>query len=381
MTSNNPFNEKVLDGALPLADRVQEMDRVMQCLGGRAQRLLLTGRRRMGKSAILRRAAHMHKQGGELVVLADFSVAASAFDFSQHLLEAASALFQRSWADGLQDFIRRLTVKVELSVDETTGHPKLGFAPALKARTPAESGLLLVNILSSLNDQAAKRQVQLGMIIDEFQEIARFGDRLEWQLRSAAQDHHNINYVLSGSNLHLIQRMTGSNGAFYRMLDRVQVEPVPEDDMTQWIAGRVQAAGIPKVSPQFAPLIVKTASPRTSDIIMLARRSFDMAAQVGEALPDAVVAAGDLIVMENEHFYLDIWNGLSSRQREVLRYLAVNPGTVTSTQALDRIGLRSSGTVVNALRPLQARDWVEKLRRGTYEVADPFLKAWLRKHA
>ena len=74
---------------------------------------------------------------------------------------------------------------------------------------------------------AGDRAITLGIVLDEFQEISRFGgESAEWHLRGIIQHHQHVSYVLAGSQAHIIERMLDQGRAFYGLADHLQFGPI-----------------------------------------------------------------------------------------------------------------------------------------------------------
>ena len=152
----------------------------------------------------------------------------------------------------------------------------LSTSLSLEQRTAPidEQRQTLARVLDGLEAVAATRKRPLGIIIDEFQEIYRFGGTdAEWHLRATIQHHQHLSYVLAGSREHLIRQMLGKNRAFYQLFERLAFGPIDAAHMATWIDARMRAHG---VRPQgIGARIVTVAGPRTRDIVELARLCFD----------------------------------------------------------------------------------------------------------
>ena len=71
--------------------------------------------------------------------------------------------------------------------------------------------------LDAIDALAASRKQHMGVILDEFQEIHRFGgETAEAHLRGIIQHHRNVSYVLAGTEQRLIQSMIGEARPVYK---------------------------------------------------------------------------------------------------------------------------------------------------------------------
>jgi hypothetical protein len=171
--------------------------------------------------------------------------------------------------------------------------------------------------------------------------------------------------------------MQQKNRAFYRLADRLEMGPIEAGHLERWIEERIRAAGM-EVEAGVAELILRAAGPRTQDVVMLARKSFDRSRADGRVEIETVRSAFLEQVAEEEDLARLLWNGLTARQQNLLRALAAGEPRLTSQQTLRRYGLGSSGNVSPTLR-----GWVETgLLTETdaapgYAFDSPFFRGWV----
>jgi len=239
-----------------------------------------------------------------------------------------------------------------------------------------------------LNDAATERHVTLGVALDEFQEIHKFGGKTaEWELRATIQHHTHIGYVLAGSREHMIHRMIVSDGALYKMVDKLPFGPIDPAHLAQWIDSRINDAGIKNKAS--GALIVHLAGPRTRDIIQLARKCYDLSVAEGCVTSDIVMQAFDEIVSEEHDLLYACWHTLTAHQQNVLRAVAINLKGLTTQEILARFSLGQSGTVTNTVNALIKAGYLIRKDAYTgqrvsgpvgYAFDNPFFKAWVVQH-
>jgi hypothetical protein len=153
---------------------------------------------------------------------------------TNRLLAAAVRSVGRTWKDLASLFVERLRISVGLRPDPATGLAIPTLDASQRSRDPNAQRETLGSALDMLDALAAERNVRLGIILDEFQEIHRLdGKTAEWHLRGVIERHAHLTYLLSGSRTALIQRMESDPGrAFYKLLDVLRLGPM-EDDLTK----------------------------------------------------------------------------------------------------------------------------------------------------
>lgn len=375
----NPFRIGGVVSDAFFTNRADELRRIEKALLSPGDKLLVFGPRRMGKSSTLDRAiANVSARKG-VAFRADLSGATTVTDIANRILQAASRAMGRRWQDVLAGFLKTLTLKVNLSLDPATGLalPSL----SLEGRTDAleEQRASLARVLDSIDQLAAQRKARVGIVLDEFQTISRFGgEGAEWHLRGIIERHQHVAYVGAGSELSLLAAMKGEGRAFYKLFREMHLGPIDPDHMARWIDERLSSAGVPPHG--IGEHVVATAGPRTRDIVELARTVYDVAAPVGHVgdstLDDALQ---ELLDTYGESFRRQ-WEDLPPSQQNVLRAVATGEPQLYGRPSLMRFGVRSSAEAAQAVEWLAKR---EILTRDGKAVGfdNPFFQAWVAEYA
>ena len=191
---------------------------------------MVYGRRRMGKTSALAQAIARHQKNGGAAFLADLSTASTLVDVANRILEASTRVLGRRWKDVVNDFVARMGVTMTLTPDPATGAILPSLDWSLRAAPIEQQRKSLAATLDAIEALAVARKTNIGVVLDEFQEIRRFGgDSAEWQLRGVIQHHRHVSYVLAGSEAHLIQGMLAKGRAFFGMADPLEFGPMDPD--------------------------------------------------------------------------------------------------------------------------------------------------------
>lgn len=378
--AHNPFRIGGIVTGAYFTDRAGELRRIMGVLREPQGKLLVTGPRRMGKTSTLARAVERLTRDGEAALLADLSTATTTVDLANRVLAAATASLGRRWKDVVAELVGRIQLEVTLNPYGGTG----GTLPSLSLRYRTapmeEQNATLGQVLDAIDDLAGKRGVTVGVVLDEFQEIARVdgGEAAEWHLRGVMQRHLHLAYVLAGSRESLIREITGRGRAFYKMFERLPFGPIDGGHLERWIDHRMLRAGVSAAG--IGALIVRLARPRTQDIVHLARTCFSLAAPRRAACPADVEEAFRRIVWEESDSIRSHWDRLPASQQNVLRAVAAGETMLHGRSVGDRFGLKSSAEVSQALDRLVELDLLVKQGRR-YNFDSPFVRGWAIVHA
>lgn len=384
----NPFRIHGVVTGDYFTDRDDELKRLVRALTEPGSKLLVYSPRRMGKTSAVMNAVDMINKNGGYAFLADLSTASTAIDMGNRILAASSKIIGKKWKNFITDVVSRLNVTVSLTPDSATGIPLPSIDINLRNDEIGKQRQTLSGILDAINATAKERKITVGIALDEFQEIHKFGgETAEWDLRASIQQHGNIGYVLFGSREHLIQRMIDSKGALYKMVDKLPFGAINPRHMAAWIDNRMAEAGIK--AQGLGDCIVQLAGNRTRDIVQVARRCYDRTAVRGQAtIEDAEHAFEDIIAEEHDLLY-ECWLSLTAYQQNILRAVAAGEKGLTTRETLAKFTLGSSGTATNTVnsliksRHLIRQDPYTRKKVSTptgYDFDSPFFKGWVIRH-
>jgi len=375
----NPFRIHGVVSGRFFTDRSEELDRLLRTLREPAAKLIVYGPRRMGKTSALVQAIARHEDAGGVAFLADLSTASTVVDIANRILEAAGHALGRRWRDSISDFVERLGLRLTLTPDPGTGLILPSLDVQLRAAPLEEQRASLARTLDAIEELARVRQVPIGIVLDEFQEIQRFGgESAEWHLRGIIQHHQQVSYVLAGSQAHIIERMLDQGRAFYGLADHLQFGPIDPDHLAAWIDDRMTGAGVRAAGVGAA--IVAAAGPRTRDIVQVARQCFDNGQATGHADASAVPPAFDDVVAQQEPLLQSLWQGLTGQQQNVLRAVAEDQDGLTTRASLTRFGLTSSGSATNAASAMvEAGVLLKASSPSGYGFENPFFRRWVQR--
>lgn len=373
----NPFRASGTVDNEFFTDRSTEMRRIRTALTQPASKLLVYGHRRMGKSSAIQRAVRRIGRAGGYALVADLSTSSTVADMANRLLEAATKALGRTWREAATELARRVGATLKLTPDPASGLVLPSFEIGLRRANIEEQRESLGRVLDAINDMALARDLTVGVALDEFQEIAKFGgEDAEWHLRGVIQHHQHASYILAGSKPHLIRRMLDKERAFYDMLDVLHFGPMDPAHLTRWIEHRMANAGVQATGT--GERIVTVAGPRTRDIVQLALRTYDITARAGVAHPIDVDAAFRELVDDRDDLARTFWGGLTPNQQNVLRAVAVQPTGLTTSDTIERFGLTNSSAVTQALAVFVDDGRLVRNEAGVdYRFDSPFLRGWV----
>ena len=331
----------------------------------------------MGKTSAMLVASQAAERDGVHVLRADLSTASSTSDVTNRLLAAAVRSVGRTLKDLASVFVERLRISLSLRPDPVTGIALPTLDASLRTRSADAQRETLASTLDTMDDLAAERDIRIGIILDEFQEIHRLGgETAEWHLRGVLERHTHVSYVLAGSRTALIHRMVSEPGrAFYKLLDVLHFGPMEDEHFARWIDERMDASGRP--ARGLGSRCLDVAGPRTRDVVQLARACWRRWSGADD-LEGLVDAAFRDVVADEQVIARTLWDGLTPHQQDVLRAVAGSQVGLTSRETLERFALPASGTVSNTAATLVADDLLVKVKLAPgYDFQSPFFRGWV----
>jgi len=356
----NPFFYESPSDPASFTDRKEERERLSRMFEEHGRRILLYGRRRMGKTSLIKNCV----PAKSLLIYVDVSVAAS-------MEELAKQLIHRSPRPDDAFLARALKIAAKHFKQVTLGAGGISIAGELSDQTGPEN---LGQALNALNELAADRDEVWTICLDEFQEIQKLGgEKVDWKLRATIQEHRNLNYAFTGSDFRIVQWMTHPNSPFFKQLELMELGPITPALMGAWIDERARQGG----SEGFihGREIVETAGPCTGDIVRLAKTVFFMTTQEMSA---GVVEKAMEEISNREHngVFVGIWRELTVTQRLVLRAIA-NGDPPTASKTLRKQGIKAASSAHSAMVALVDRQILWQPSTGSQAFENPFLKRWV----
>lgn len=360
-------------------DRAAELTRISRAMMEPQSKLLVIGPRRMGKtSAIDAAIANVRRKLGKAISV-DLSTATHAADVASRLLQAVSSELGQTWPDVLTGLIKGLSVGVTLAADSDTGGVRVSLDARQRDQPPEAQRETLGEVLDAIETLAAAKRKTIGIVLDEFQEIHRFGGTdAEWHLRGAIQRHKHLSYVLAGSKEAMIRDMTGPDRAFYKLFETLHFGPIDSEHMARWIEERVKATGL-AADPAATRLILAAAEPRTRDVVQLARASFEVAGESGHLGPAEVALGFKRVIAEEGPQIQAEWGRLTALQQNILRAIAMGERRLTASETRRSYALASSSSVLAALEGPLRKDLIVATDDG-YLFDSPFTRGWVILH-
>lgn len=367
------FGETALDNNF--IDRTKETARLTANMENGINTILVSPRR-WGKSSLVEKVARLiNKNSKDIkVVLMDAFLCRDDLEFlktfSTEVIKQTSTRWEE-WANNVKQFLSGLGPKISFGTD-----PVSDFSIALDY---SDKELTMKEVLNLPQKIAQKHKCHIVVCIDEFQQIAEFGDSLNFQkkLRSYWQHQDSVSYCLYGSKKHILTKMFSKQSMpFYKFGDMVFLKKIDTTYWIDYIIRQFKSSG--KQCPEeFAARICETVENHSSYVQQLAwlvwlntdsvvdENSFD------EGLKDLLQQSSALF-----YRYLD---SLTQYQINFLNALSDGVNSeFTKTATLTKYNLGTAANIKRIKDALEDKELID-IDETAVSFNDPVFKLWFRK--
>ena len=368
----NPFLVYGYEGPHYFCDREQETRKLVSALEN-GRNVTLAAPRRIGKTGLIHNVFHQVRNSGDdiICIYVDIFPTRCLADFV-HLL--GKAVFEAVQSQGERLLSKVMTLlgscRPAISIDPLTGSPNfsIDIAPSMEEKT-----------LSDIFDCLEKSDTPVYIAIDEFQQVAYYPESgTEAMLRSRIQFMHNVHFIFSGSQQHLIYEMfLSAKRPFYNSTQIMTLTTIPLESYYKFAESLFAEGGRTIDMSQFK-FIYESFEGHTWYVQTILNRLYESGGDVTER--EQVTDAIRTIVRENTMVYQNTIAMLPDKQLQVLKALAKEGKTATPNKGsfIQKYSLKAASSVSSALTSLVDKELVYRSQEG-YSVYDRFMEIWLRE--
>ncbi|MDO4160526.1 MAG: ATP-binding protein [Prevotellaceae bacterium] len=370
---NKPFIFGVATSGDNFTDRVKETERLVSNFRHGINTVLISPRR-WGKTSLVKKACDLAQSEDLKVVYMDIFSCRNDKDFynafAKAVLKQTSSKFDE-WIENARLFLSRIAPKISFSPD-----PTMDFSISFDLNPKNDD---IDEILQLPEKIAHKKNYNIVVCIDEFQQIGEFNDSKTFQkkLRSIWQLQNNVSYCLFGSKKHLMNELFEKRSLpFYKFGDAIYLPKIGTDDWVNYICNRFEATG-KNISKELSEKICKTVDNHSSYVQQLAWLVWIHTK--GTVTEQNYEDACKDIIDQNTPLFEKQTENLTTYQMNFLR--AVINGVhkeFTTQNIIQKYELVSSSNVSTIKRALIKKELIDT-DKGLVFIADPILEIWLKK--
>lgn len=370
---NKPFIFGVAASGDNFTDREKETERLLLNFRHGVNTVLISPRR-WGKTSLVRKVCRLAQSDNLKVVYLDIFSCRSDKDFYDAF--AAAVLKQTSskldeWLENAKLFLPRISPRISMGTD-----PMTDFSISLEMNPKSDD---VDEILQLPERIARKKDCNIVVCIDEFQQIAEFKDSKIFQkrLRTVWQLQKSVSYCLFGSKKHLMNELFEKKSLpFYKFGDAVYLPKIGTSDWVDYICGRFEVTG-KRISRELARRICQIVDNHSSYVQQLAWLVWIRTD--GTATEQDFEAAYQDIIDQNTPLFEKQTESLTTYQMNFLRAVIDGVHSEFATQeVLQKYQLGSSANVSTVKRALVKKELIEVEKRQVV-IPDPVMKVWLQK--
>lgn len=373
MEDFNPFILKNYINPTYFCDRNSELTKLIQRFDNQ-RNTTLASNRRMGKTGLIYHLFYHLTERNQAIkcLYIDLYASQDLANFIRLLSkEIAIKLYKKPniIVSSFKNMFKSMAPVV--TFDTQSGMPQIEF----NFRNEEEKRQSLEDIFHYLKNQ----DVKIVIAFDEFQQIATYPEQnVEALLRTLTQNLHNVNFIFSGSQKHLlIQMFASAQRPFYQTTDFMYLNTIPAPDYKAFISQKM-LEGKKHIPEDTLDYILQFTRIHTYYVQSVCNRLYHYPKkELRKEYAQEVTAA---ILEENEDFYYSIRNLLPDYQWRLLQALAKEQGAdkLNSKDFIHTHHLNTQGTVQRALAALLSKDMIFE-EEGKYYVQDVFLSRWLER--
>ena len=366
----NPFLITGYESPEYFCDRVTETKDLLETLRN-GRNVTLTSPRRMGKSALIKHAYYLLRQQDSSIttIYIDLYPTECLFDFVKAFASAVLGQLDSNPVKVLKKAASLFKgLRPYLSADAVTGQPKIGldFVPGAEEHT-------LEQVISYL--KTSGKTVHIAF--DEFQQIRYYPEQnVEALLRSHIQDLHNVHFIFSGSQAHMLEEMFHSpKRPFYQSTSEKTIgviNPQRYFDFAYTFFNK-QGRQLPK---EVFDLIFERYEGYTGNVQTVLNHLYSKASRPIDA--DLAEECIRDILWENEPYYMYLLRAYPKGQGKLIKAIAKEQKVkeITSGAFIAKYGLAATSSVKSALSRLLDDEIVYRSEDG-YFIYDRFFGEWL----
>ena len=367
---NNPFLISGYESPKYFCDRNRETADILETLRN-GRNITLTSPRRLGKTGLIRHVHHLIKeQDPEATTLyIDLYSTESLHDFTQAFACAVLGQLDSSPVRVMKKIVNTFKgFRPNLTVDPVTGQPKVGLDIAVGTES---------STLEQVFNYLANSGKTCYIAFDEFQQIASYPEKnVEALLRTYIQDLHNVHFIFSGSQAHMLGEMFLSpRRPFYASTSGKTITVIDEEAYYAFAASFFQAQGRPLPRDVFH-YAYDLYEGYTWYVQMVLNRLYGKAGRVVDT--DLVQESVREILQENEFYYQHLLQVYPKGQVKLVKAIAKEKKVkeITAGAFISKYGLTATSSVKSALTRMLDEEIIYRTPDG-YQVYDRFFGQWL----
>lgn len=336
---------------------------------------ILISPRRWGKSSLVEQAAieiRKERKNSRVVVL-DMFTCNTFEEFLEQLSREVIAASSSKWEEQVRNaklLFKAITPRVSVG-GELEGELSIGFDWKEARKHTGE-------IMDLPERVASSKKLRLIICIDEFQNLAGWGDHLRVQklMRAHWQRHKNVTYVLYGSKRHMMAALFDDSASpFYRFGDIMWLERIAIEHWTSFVVKRFKSTG-KIIDASLARALANSMGCHSWYVQQLAHFTWNLSKR--KARPEALERGIQLVLDSNRPLYQLMCETLSTTALNLLKAIGSGETQITAQEVLQTYKLGTPRNATKARDVLIGKDIIERTKAG-FAFLDPGFELWFKR--
>jgi len=286
--------------------------------------------------------------------------------YATEIIKATSGKIEE-WVSDVKNFLGRLSPNISFGID-----PINDFQLSFNFNSPEIDKEEILNLPEKI---AKKKDINIVICIDEFQNIGKYSESKEIQqlLRSVWQYHQHSSYCLYGSKRHMmIELFENQSMPFYKFGDIMFIHKIAKEHFIEFICKSFSHTR-KSISKTLAERIINTVDNHPYFIQQLAHIVWVNTAKktTKKILEDSI----EELIDQYEILFQEIVRGLSNKQLNFLIALSNGENNLNSVNTMQKYALGTSGNVTKNKKVLLEKEVI--LNEGGLTFQDPMFRLWL----
>ena len=369
---NTPFVYGKLPQEIDFTDREREIVRLKNNFNSLINTVIISPRR-WGKTSLVKMAALSAIRENRKLKIVHLDIFNIRSEYEFYLLLVNEVL--KATSSGWDELVKNTRLFLKQLI------PQVSFSPDKQSQVSFSIGWDELqkhpdDILNLAENIAIKKDLNIIICIDEFQNIASFEhpDAFQRKLRAHWQTHQKTAYCLYGSKQHMLMDVFSNYSMpFYKFGDIMFLEKIPAEDWVLFIQKRFTDTK-KEISIGEAEQIAVLADNHSYYVQQLAQQVWFRTAK--RATPEIVESAFEDIISQLSLLFVNMTDSLSKRQLSLLNAILNNENQLTSKATLAKYNLGTSANVIQLKKRLIELDIIDEMK-GQIQFLDPMYKHWL----
>ena len=335
---------------------------------------ILISPRRTGKTSLVYKAVEQIQDPSIKIVMMDIYDCRDEYEFYERFASAVLKGLASRAEQAMtlaKSFLSRLSPKISISPNPSQEF-SVSFGIGPKTEKPEE-------ILDLPEKIAQKRNLNIVVCIDEFQQVGEFPDSAGFQkkARGVWQLQKKVSYCLFGSKKHMMDKLFQDKSMpFYHFGDMFFLEAIPKEEWIKYIIQRFAIRNI-IISEEIAGRLCDRVQLYSSYVQQLA---WNVMIETETEVTEQNLESGyELLIRQTSALFMRQLANLTAYQMNYLKALDAGVHTgFQSSEILDEYRLGSKSNITRIENVLLGKELIDKRTDGVY-FADPVFAFWFHR--